>query len=130
MYDVKMHLPQQIEYMLAAEREGELDKFEMAVYNLKEMFKMSRSMNYNGVIQDLNDYEKEREGNIEDENKNALERLKTSIEGKTYEEVLNHLQEIEGQREQAINKILLEYMSIVKTYVLGYMPQVKIEGYG
>ena len=82
------------------------------------------------VIQDLNDYEKEREGNIEDENKNALERLKTSIEGKTYEEVLNHLQEIEGQREQAINKILLEYMSIVKTYVLGYMPQVKIEGYG
>ena len=42
MYDVKMHLPQQIEYMLAAEREGELDKFEMAVYNLKEMFKMSR----------------------------------------------------------------------------------------
>jgi len=40
------------------------------------------------------------------------------------------LQEIEGQREQAINKILLEYMSIVKTYVLGYMPQVKIEGYG
>jgi len=124
MYDVKMHLPQQIEYMLAAEREGELDKFEMAVYNLKEMFKN------NGVIQDLNDYEKEREGNIEDENKNALERLKTSIEGKTYEEVLNHLQEIEGQREQAINKILLEYMSIVKTYVLGYMPQVKIEGYG
>jgi len=124
MYDVKMHLPQQIEYMLASEREGEFDKFEMAVYNLKEMFKD------NGVIQDLNDYEKEREKNIEDENKKALERLKTSVGGKTYEEVLNHLQEIEVQREQAINKILLDYMGIVKTYVLGYMPQVKIEGYG
>jgi len=34
MYDVKMHLPQQIEYMLMAEREGDLDKFEMAINHL------------------------------------------------------------------------------------------------
>lgn len=124
MYDIKMHLPQQIENMLAAETEGKFDKFEMAIYNIKEMSKD------NGVIQDLNDYEKEREENIGDEDKKALEQHKTSLDGKTYEEMLNHLQEIEVQRQEDINKILLEYMGTVKTYVLGYMPQVKIEGYG
>lgn len=123
MYDVKMHTPQQIENMLMSEREGDLGKFELSVNNLKQMF------SDNGIIQDINDYEKERDSNIENENKKALEHLKTALDGKSYEQVLQDLNDIETKRQEAINKILLSFMDVVKTYVLGYMPGVKIQGY-
>lgn len=123
MYDVKMHLPQQIEYMLMAEREGDLDRFEMAINNIKEM------VMENGVAQDIRDYEKERDNSIEEGKENALKELTTALDRKTYEEMLSDINDIEQQRQAVTNEIMLKYMNNVKTYLLGYMPHVKIQGY-
>lgn len=139
MYDVKMHLPQQVEYMLMAEREGDLDRFEMAINNIKEMITIKKDKNkqYSNeeispqvVVNDIDGYEKDRDAAIEEQKKIALKELTSSLDKKTYEEVLLDVNDVEQQRQANINDIMLKYMYNVKTYLLGYMPHVKIEGYG
>lgn len=123
LYDIQMHCPQQIEYMLAAEQQGNLVGFEKALGTLKEV------LHDNGFIQDVRDYEKQKDKQVEEARQQFIETIAKAVGTKDFDEVLVALNTAPGVLESRVNAVLGEYMDLVKTYVLGYMPQVDIKGY-
>lgn len=125
MYDVKIHIPQQMELMLLSRKQGKLEMFNDAVTTIKVLSKD------NGLIQDLNNFENEYNQKIIEEVKKVdTKRAETPFKGKTYEEMLDYLEEIETPRDKAINDLLLEYMQTIEEYLIKYLSKVDLESDG
>ncbi len=123
-YDIHIHIPTQIENMLQAEtlfrsnpgtQVNPLELFMNSVENLKEFFAE------NGFIQDIADYEKERDQGINDAKKLFIDEWKQAFEEKTVDDQLKMLVNAETNLEMKITGIHAEYMNTVKTYILSYI---------
>jgi hypothetical protein len=118
MYDVKIHTPVLIEALLNCEHTGDYEGFEKIVESLKEIFQDDV------FIQDIRGYEKDRDGKTEEEGSKARLNVIKSTENEKYDDMIVDIQEQEIIHQDALNQILIDYMAIIKTYVLAYIKKL------
>lgn len=123
-YDVNIHMPQRVENLLnIVENGGTLEQFGYVLDDIKTI------INDNGFIQDLHDWEKQKERQLKELDNEYLDKLRNIIKDNDFNSVIVEFSEIIKAYEKNINIINKDYVDTVKTYILGYVPQVDIKGY-
>lgn len=123
-YDIRMHMPQRIENMFnIIENAGPLNQFDNVIDSMKTLCAD------NGFIQDITDYEKERDKQLADAKKLFVDSVLKAIETKNYDELVKGINDAQTTLESTTGDIIEEYVDIVKTYIISFMPQVDIKGY-
>jgi len=123
-YDIRMHMPQRIENMFnIIENSGPLNQFDKVIDSMKTLCAD------NGFIQDITDYEKERDKQLADAKKLFVDSVLKAIETKNYDELVKGINDAQTTLESTTGDIIEEYVDIVKTYIISFMPQVDIKGY-
>lgn len=120
-YDIKMHLPQQIEALLLAKTEGKVKVFDSILNTVQTM------LNNDDVTKTVVEYRGQRDTSIREiVLKCEQKKTETDIKGMNYLDILDHLENTETPRDKAIATELEQYMNTIETYVLGYVQQVEI----
>lgn len=120
MYNLNIHIPQQIENMLSAVDSGNYPQFCNAIDNLKEMIKED------GFKNDIDDYIKKKDERIDKENGVAMGIWKQMVNGKDdFNAVWMTINDSETKRAEKVQTILAEHMGVVKTYILAYLSNVE-----
>jgi len=119
-YDIKMHIPQQIEHLLAAETNSDIDLFIRSMGNLKEM------LLENGFIHDLHDYENERDAEIIRAKDDYVKAVKDVVQSQNNDEIIVGIAEAGASLEYALQAIHDDFMNTVKMYVISYLSHVDI----
>ena len=129
MYDIKIHVPQQLERMLAAESEGNVALFGKTLENLEEMIlDHNESKNNNGFIHDIHDYEKQRDKQIDEAKDSFVKAVKDAAIGTNFDSLVRGLNEAQSTLESETSDILTMFMSTVKAYVLTFVKTMEIRG--
>jgi len=117
-------MPQRIENMFnIIENSGPLNQFDKVIDSMKTLCAD------NGFIQDITDYEKERDKQLADAKKLFVDSVLKAIETKNYDELVKGINDAQTTLESTTGDIIEEYVDIVKTYIISFMPQVDIKGY-
>ena len=124
MYDIRMHLPQRLENFLnVVENSGSKEQFDAVLDDIKII------VDDPGFIQDIRDYEQEYEKHVKSENKTALESIKKASNGNNIDQVIEDISAAIKQYDGRMQELTEDYVDTIKTYIFGYMPQIKITGY-
>jgi len=120
-YDLKIHIPQQIENLLTAENEGNLALFERSIENLVEQ------IDEPGFKMDLKEYNDTKNKGIEDIKKDFMEIAAEAIKTGEYEKFISMLDNAQQALSTDTLEVVKEYMNQVKTYVFSYVKKVEVK---
>lgn len=123
-YDLNLHMPQRVENMLnIIENGGTIEQFNDILDNIKTI------NNDTGLIQDLNDYEKQKTDQLTETDQEYRDKLNSIIEANDFREIMLKFSELIKNYEKDINEIHKSYVDTVKAYILGYLPQIDFKNY-
>lgn len=123
-YDMKIHLPQQMENMMQAFASGDAAALERTKENIKEII-------IDETFQkDIAEYEKKREETIEDIQteafNNALECVANAQEQKNLGAMLDGINEMFKGINEEISTVDGKFWDNIKTYITGWVSQLDV----
>lgn len=116
-YDVKMHLPNQIEQFLNGLTSGDERVINITIGNIKEL------VDDDGFGKKLDNYQKSLDTQLKDIDKNCLQMIKNNAEVKTLDDAVVIINKAKVEAVEIYN----EFLAIVKSFILGYIKKVEYE---
>jgi flagellar hook-basal body complex protein FliE len=119
-YDVKMHLPNQIEQFLNGLTSGDERVINITIGNIKEL------VDDDGFGKKLDNYQKSLDTQLKDIDKNCLQMIKNNAEVKTLDDAVVIINKAKVEAVEVYN----EFLAIVKSFILGYIKKVEYDDKG
>jgi len=113
-YDIKVHLPKQVDLFLDAIVQGNENVLHTTLSNIKDIV-VDETFH-----KDLDDYEKQLDDKIKSIEKKALETIKADSKAKTLDDVINTV----NVAVKDVNTEYNEYIKTLKAYILGWVNNV------
>lgn len=117
-YDIKVHLPQQMENFLNAFAQGDADLMTRIKKNLEDLIQDKTFQ------KDIGDYDRNRQKKLDELMKKALDGVKTAVQADKLDEIYIDIEEIKNDLNAALVGIESEYWNNVRTYVVGWVSQI------
>lgn len=118
-YDIKVHLPQQIENLLQAYASGDIETLTRVKDNLLDIIEEKTFQ------KDLKALDEEKIKHIDTIKKKAMDAVKLLSEVKTLDEIFVDVEEIRNDLVLGLNNAETEYWEGLKDYIIGYMEHLE-----
>ena len=119
-YDVKMHLPNQIEQFLNGLVSGDERVINITIGNIKEL------VDDDGFSKKIDSYQKSLENQLKDIEIKSLNHIRNTVEVKTLDDAVVILNEAKVDATEIYN----EFLGIMKSFILGYIKKVEYDDKG
>ena len=114
-YDIKIHLPQQMENFFQSFATGDLDALNRSFGNICSIIKDP------GFQKDVKEYDSNKQKQSKMLLDKAREAVKTAVETKNMEELYIDLDEIKNDLNMALSNLEGEYWEVMRKYVAGWI---------
>ena len=117
-YDIKAHLPQQLENLLNAFAQGDADLMARIKKNIEDLIPDATFQ------KDIRDYDTNRQKKLDELMKKALDGVKTAAQADKLDEIYIDFEEIKNDLNLALAGIEGEYWNNIRAYVVGWVSQM------
>lgn len=117
-YDIKDHLPQQMEIFLNGLSSGNIEILETVKDNIMDIY---RNINEDKIIMSIETWDKKKQDKIQEIWNKALESVKTIAETKNKEELFIDIDEIKNDVLASLNSLERNYWNSIRSLLLKNM---------
>lgn len=114
-YDLKMHLPQQIEYYLGCFASGDPAGLKRTLDNIKDLIKDET------LGKPLSDYEEERISKLEEKQKAVLKHVQELIKSENVWEIFQAVEQSKNELVEDMESVEGDYWGTIRTYLIDMM---------
>jgi len=121
-YDVKIHIPARLENLLnVVENGGSIEQFDLIIKDIQGL------LNNPGFNEDLEEYKQDREKQYKQEEVKAVEAIKSAMNQTDLEGIMNQVQNIINEYQSNVMNISRDYIDVIKTYIIEFLPNLDFE---